>query len=113
MIRGLPIQGAMPSFLVVPFVIAIQDHLRVVDRIELITIDWLREMCGLPPTAGGLFVSGGSMANLTAGKGDSLTSFDLTAAVLAAGIGHIVQAGATAKPGVQLLPREVWSSCLA
>jgi glutamate/tyrosine decarboxylase-like PLP-dependent enzyme len=35
-------------------------------QIELITIDWLREMCGLPETAGGLFVSGGSMANLTA-----------------------------------------------
>ncbi len=35
-------------------------------QIELVTIDWLREMCGLPATAGGLFVSGGSMANLTA-----------------------------------------------
>src|SRR5262245_44819416 len=35
-------------------------------QIELITIDWLREMCGLPETAGGLFVSGGSVANLTA-----------------------------------------------
>ncbi|MBK9707047.1 MAG: aminotransferase class V-fold PLP-dependent enzyme [Acidobacteria bacterium] len=35
-------------------------------EIELITIDWLREICGLPEGAGGLFVSGGSMANLTA-----------------------------------------------
>ena len=35
-------------------------------QIELVTIDWLRELCGLPPEAGGLFVSGGSMANLTA-----------------------------------------------
>lgn len=35
-------------------------------QIELVTIDWLRGMCGLPETAGGLFVSGGSMANLTA-----------------------------------------------
>jgi glutamate/tyrosine decarboxylase-like PLP-dependent enzyme len=35
-------------------------------EIELVTVDWLREMCGLPDTAGGLFVSGGSMANLTA-----------------------------------------------
>ena len=35
-------------------------------EIELVTLDWLREMCGLPETAGGLFVSGGSMANLTA-----------------------------------------------
>jgi len=35
-------------------------------QIELVTIDWLRRMCGMPESAGGLFVSGGSMANLTA-----------------------------------------------
>ncbi len=35
-------------------------------QIELVTIDWLRETIRLPETAGGLFVSGGSMANLTA-----------------------------------------------
>jgi aromatic-L-amino-acid/L-tryptophan decarboxylase len=35
-------------------------------EIELVTLDWLREVCGMPETAGGLFVSGGSMANLTA-----------------------------------------------
>src|SRR6476469_353291 len=35
-------------------------------EIELVTVDWLRDMCALPETAGGLFVSGGSMANLTA-----------------------------------------------
>lgn len=35
-------------------------------ELELVTIDWLREICGFPPEAGGLFVSGGSMANLTA-----------------------------------------------
>ncbi len=35
-------------------------------EIELVTIDWLRQLCGLPEEAGGLFVSGGSMANLTA-----------------------------------------------
>ena len=35
-------------------------------EIELVTLDWLRQMCGLPEEAGGLFVSGGSMANLTA-----------------------------------------------
>jgi aromatic-L-amino-acid decarboxylase len=35
-------------------------------EIELVTIDWLRQICSLPETAGGLFVSGGSMANLTA-----------------------------------------------
>ncbi|HSR31374.1 MAG TPA: aminotransferase class V-fold PLP-dependent enzyme, partial [Anaerolineae bacterium] len=35
-------------------------------QIELVTVDWLRQACGLPESAGGLFVSGGSMANLTA-----------------------------------------------
>lgn len=34
-------------------------------QVELTVIDWLRQMCGLPETAGGLLVSGGSMANLT------------------------------------------------
>jgi glutamate/tyrosine decarboxylase-like PLP-dependent enzyme len=35
-------------------------------QVELVAIDWLRQFCGLPADAGGLFVSGGSMANLTA-----------------------------------------------
>ncbi|UCG32707.1 MAG: aminotransferase class I/II-fold pyridoxal phosphate-dependent enzyme, partial [Phycisphaerales bacterium] len=35
-------------------------------QLELVVVDWLRQLCGLPETAGGLFVSGGSMANLTA-----------------------------------------------
>ena len=35
-------------------------------QVELVAIDWLRQACGLPDTAGGTFVSGGSMANLTA-----------------------------------------------
>lgn len=35
-------------------------------QIELVTVDWLRQACGLPDSAGGLFVSGGSMANITA-----------------------------------------------
>ncbi len=34
--------------------------------LELAVIDWFRDWCGFPETAGGLFVSGGSMANLTA-----------------------------------------------
>ncbi len=34
--------------------------------LELAVIDWFREWCGFPEQAGGLFVSGGSMANLTA-----------------------------------------------
>lgn len=35
-------------------------------EIELVTIDWLRQACGLPAAGGGLFVSGGSLANITA-----------------------------------------------
>ncbi len=35
-------------------------------HIEMLTIDWLRRLCGLPEGGGGLFVSGGSLANLTA-----------------------------------------------
>jgi aromatic-L-amino-acid decarboxylase len=35
-------------------------------EVELVTVDWLRQICGLPEAAGGLFVSGGSAANLTA-----------------------------------------------
>jgi aromatic-L-amino-acid decarboxylase len=35
-------------------------------EVELVTVDWLRQICGLPAAAGGLFVSGGSAANLTA-----------------------------------------------
>ena len=34
--------------------------------LELAVIDWFRGWCGFPDQAGGLFVSGGSMANLTA-----------------------------------------------
>src|SRR5262249_54974047 len=34
--------------------------------LERLTIDWIRQILGFPPEAGGLFVSGGSMANLAA-----------------------------------------------
>jgi aromatic-L-amino-acid decarboxylase len=35
-------------------------------EIERLTIDWIKQILGYPPTAAGLFVSGGSMANLAA-----------------------------------------------
>ncbi len=35
-------------------------------QIELVVLDWLRQACGLPESAGGIFVSGGSLANITA-----------------------------------------------
>ena len=34
--------------------------------VERITIDWLKDICRFPTTGGGLFLSGGSMANLSA-----------------------------------------------
>ena len=35
-------------------------------ELERLTIDWIRQILGFNPAAGGLFVSGGSMANLSA-----------------------------------------------
>lgn len=34
-------------------------------EIELVTMDWLRQLCRFPESGGGLFVSGGTVANLT------------------------------------------------
>ena len=35
-------------------------------EIELVTVDWLRQIFGMPEGAGGIFVSGGSVANFSA-----------------------------------------------
>ena len=35
-------------------------------QVELVVLDWLKELCGLPAEGGGILVSGGSMANLCA-----------------------------------------------
>ena len=35
-------------------------------QVEMVVVDWLRSLCGLPDAAGGLFTSGGSMANVMA-----------------------------------------------
>lgn len=34
-------------------------------ELEIVTVDWLRQMMGMPEGAGGIFVSGGSAANMT------------------------------------------------
>lgn len=57
-------------------------------------------------------IAGGAMANLTAGEGDSLNAFDLTMAILTAGIGFIASEGASYPPGVHLLPRQIWEPAL-
>ncbi|CAI1520978.1 Adenosylhomocysteinase [Serratia quinivorans] len=57
-------------------------------------------------------LANGSMFNLTAGYGDSLNAFDVTLAVMAAGIGHIVGDGARQQPGLYLLPQSAWLPAL-
>ncbi|CAI0769093.1 Adenosylhomocysteinase [Serratia proteamaculans] len=57
-------------------------------------------------------LANGSMFNLTAGYGDSLNAFDVTLAVMAAGIGHIVGEGASQGPGLYLLPQSAWQPAL-
>lgn len=54
----------------------------------------------------------GSMFNLTAGYGDSINAFDVTLAVMASGIGHIVGEGEKADKDVYLLPQSVWQKVL-
>lgn len=34
--------------------------------VEMVTLDWIRQLAGYPETAGGIFLSGGSLANLSA-----------------------------------------------
>lgn len=53
-------------------------------------------------------VAGGAPANIAAGSGDTLDSFDVTLAVLVRGIGHIAGPGATAPAGVHELPETAW-----
>ena len=53
-------------------------------------------------------LAGGSMANLTAGHGDSLNAFDVTSATMVAGVGFLAGDGASWQPGVHPLPAEVW-----
>jgi adenosylhomocysteinase len=55
--------------------------------------------------------AGGSMANLTAGHGDSLNAFDVTLATMLAGIGFIAGDGSDRSKwpaGVHVLPRAAW-----
>ena len=53
-------------------------------------------------------MAGGSMANLTAGHGDSLNAFDITSAVMTAGFGFIATLDDTWPNAVHPLPEAVW-----
>jgi len=56
-------------------------------------------------------LAGGSMANLVAGQGDFLNSFDITMAVMLAGVRYTLSAEASSRPpGVHALPRSAWES---
>jgi adenosylhomocysteinase len=53
--------------------------------------------------------AGGSMANLTAGQGDTLNSFDITMATMLAGLRYVLSPEARAEsPGLHPLPRSSW-----
>jgi len=58
--------GALADFLTAGFNVIACDWLEAsaAAQIEMVVIDWLRELFKLPDTAGGIFVSGGSMGNL-------------------------------------------------
>ena len=60
--------GALADFLTAGFNVISCDWLEAsaAAQIELVVIKWLTDMFKLPPSAGGVFVSGGSMANLMA-----------------------------------------------
>ena len=60
--------GAMADALAAGFNVCASNWLEASGpaEIERISIRWLSDLCGFPATAGGTFVSGGSMANLTA-----------------------------------------------
>ena len=56
-------------------------------------------------------IARGSMANLVAGQGDTLNSFDITMAVMLSGIRHTVSAQARSlPPGLHPLPRSAWEA---
>ncbi len=55
-------------------------------------------------------MAGGAMANLTAGHGDSLNAFDVTSALMTAGIGFIATLDEARPNAVQPLPEAVWQS---
>ncbi|GBD30852.1 Adenosylhomocysteinase [bacterium HR32] len=52
-------------------------------------------------------LAGGAMFNLAAGPGDPYDAFDLTSAILLAGLAHLLDSGPAYPPGLHPMPREV------
>jgi aromatic-L-amino-acid decarboxylase len=71
-------------------------------HIERLVIRWLADMAGLPPTAGGLLLSGGSLATVTAlaAARETHAPFDVRADGLAGGVPLTVYAGHEAHSAV-------------
>jgi adenosylhomocysteinase len=84
------------------------------DEIEVEALGELRDIIPFVQEAriGGktvYLIAGGSMANLAAGPGDTLDSFDVTLAAMLAGLRFTLSDEARAYgPGVHPLPRAVW-----
>jgi adenosylhomocysteinase len=57
-------------------------------------------------------LANGAMFNLTAGFGDSINAFDVTLAVMASGLRHILGDGEKATAGFYLLPDSVWKPAI-
>jgi adenosylhomocysteinase len=58
-------------------------------------------------------LSNGAMFNLTAGYGDSLNAFDVSLALMAAGVKHIVEQSEAFSAGMHILPQNAWKPFLA
>jgi S-adenosylhomocysteine hydrolase len=59
------------------------------------------------PDARVYLLAGGAMFNLAAGPGDPYDAFDLTSAILLAGLAHLLDSGPAYPPGLHPMPREV------
>ncbi|MEV0177590.1 NAD(P)-dependent oxidoreductase [Streptomyces sp. NPDC050803] len=57
-----------------------------------------------------LLVAGGHIVNLVAGDGDTLNSFDITAALMVSSVGWMVLQDTNHAPGIHTLPSEAWQA---
>lgn len=57
-------------------------------------------------------LSNGAMFNLTAGYGDSLNAFDVSLALMAAGVKHMFEQSGSFENGMHMLPEQAWKPFL-
>lgn len=57
-------------------------------------------------------LSNGAMFNLTAGYGDSLNAFDVSLALMASGVKHMLHESHNYQSGMYVLPDAAWKPCL-